>query len=349
MTRWTDDGPVGLRIGAGDPIDAGADFVVVDVGDVGVTASRTELPVLIEGSVRDALAAGADGVVLPDDSEIEAALDAFAGVRRHRVPRVLTIAGSDSGGGAGIQADLKTIAALGGYGCSVVTAVTAQNTRAVTCVHAIPPDVVLAQIRAVRDDLRIDAVKIGMLGDVATIEAVTEGLEGWDVPIVLDPVMVSKSGAALLQPDAVRCLIDRLVPIATVLTPNLPEAEVLSGRPVVDVESTGRALADLGPAVVMKGGHAEGSVLTDLLVADRTWSFTTRRIATDNTHGTGCSMSAAIATYLGWGRPLDQAVGEAHAWLAEAIAGSHQVRIGHGHGPIHHFVRGRVGPGKADG
>lgn len=257
-------------------------------------------------------------------------------------PIALTIAGSDSGGGAGIQADLKTFSALGIYGASVITAVTAQNTRAVTAVHEVPPAIVTAQIAAVFDDLAIGAVKIGMLSSPAIIEAVAMEMEGRDVPIVLDPVMVAKSGDPLLQDTAVAALRERLLPLATLLTPNLPEAARLAGTDVAVEGDTALAerLLALGPgAVLLKGGHANGAVCIDLLVRPgvEPVRLTARRLATPNTHGTGCTLSSAITAGLAAERDLGVAVGRAHDYLQGAIRAADWLGVGHGHGPVHHF------------
>ena len=254
----------------------------------------------------------------------------------------LTIAGSDSGGGAGIQADLKTFSALGVYGASVLTAVTAQNTRAVTMVEAVSPAMIRAQIDAVMDDLDVGAVKIGMLGSAEAVEAVAAGLAGRDLPIVLDPVMIAKSGDALIRDDAIAALIARLLPMATVLTPNLPEAARLLGRMVAtdatETAAQGQALCALGPRwVLMKGGHADGPVCTDRLIGAQRHDHTAPRIATRNTHGTGCSLSSGIAAGLAQGMDVPAAVGRAQGWLHRAIAAADGLRVGSGHGPVHHF------------
>lgn len=255
----------------------------------------------------------------------------------------LTIAGSDSGGGAGIQADLKAFSALGVYGASVLTAVTAQNTRAVTAIHDIPCEVIAAQLAAIFDDLHPAAIKIGMLANVQVIDTVAEGLAGYGGPVVLDPVMVAKSGDALLAPDAVARLRARLLPMASLLTPNLPEAAALLGRDMAqgrdEMEAQGRALCDLGAgAVLMKGGHGAGEICHDLLVTPAgTHDFTAPRRATKNTHGTGCTLSSAIAAGLARGLALEAAVGAAHAYLQAAIAAADRLGIGSGHGPVHHF------------
>ncbi len=254
----------------------------------------------------------------------------------------LTIAGSDSGGGAGIQADLKAFSALGVYGASVITALTAQNTRAVTMVEPASPAMIRAQIDAVFDDLAVGAVKLGMLGGVESIAAVQAGLQGRDVPVVLDPVMIAKSGARLLAPEAMSAL-RMLLPQVALLTPNLPEAAALLDQPMAltpeRMRAQGEALLDLGPAaVLMKGGHADGPVCVDLLVT-RTGvhSLEAPRQATRNTHGTGCSLSAAIAAGLAQGADLAAATTRAHGWLQGAIRAADRLGVGQGHGPVHHF------------
>jgi len=259
--------------------------------------------------------------------------------------QALTIAGSDSGGGAGIQADLKTFSALGVYGASVLTAITAQNTRAVIAVTMLSPEIIRAQMDAVFDDLAIGAIKIGMLGGPDAIGAVAEGLAACAVPapVVLDPVMVSKSGDALLADDAVAVLRARMLPLAYLLTPNLPEAaRLLDTSEATDetqMREQGRALLALGPrAVLMKGGHASGAVCIDLLVTqDEALRLSARRHPTRNTHGTGCTLSAAIAAGLARKMPLTTAVGMAHTYLQGAIEAADRLDIGRGHGPVHHF------------
>lgn len=259
------------------------------------------------------------------------------------VPIALTIAGSDSGGGAGIQADLKTFSALGVYGASVITALTAQNTRAVTLIEAASPAMIAAQIAAVFDDLAVRAVKLGMLGGPDAIASVAAGLAGRAVPVVLDPVMVAKSGDRLLPPEALAALRDRLLPLATLLTPNLPEAADLLGANVATTEAgmiaQGRSLRDMGArAVLMKGGHGAGAVCVDLLISDAgITALRAPRLPTRNTHGTGCTLSAAIAAGLAQGMDLDQAVTRAHGYLQGAIAGADRLSVGGGHGPVHHF------------
>ena len=260
-----------------------------------------------------------------------------------RVAKLLIIAGSDSGGGAGIQADIKTASALGVYAATAVTAITAQNTVGVQAVTVLKPAMVAAQIASVLDDIRIDAVKIGMLADSAMIAAVAGALSGFDGPVVVDPVMVAKSGDALLADDAVATLRTRLLPRATVLTPNLPEAARLLGLPPAatpgETEAQGRALLSLGPeAVLMKGGHASGPACIDRLVSEGSVEvFEVRRLGTRNTHGTGCSLSSAIAAELAKGTALPEAVRRAQVWLHGAIAAADLLDVGRGHGPVHHF------------
>lgn len=256
----------------------------------------------------------------------------------------LTIAGSDSGGGAGIQADLKAMSALGVFGASVITAVTAQNTQAVTAVHGIPLDVIRAQIDAVLDDLDVGAIKIGMLATPDIIECVTRAIEEFTGPVVLDPVMIAKSGDALLAGEAVATLRDMLLPRATVLTPNLPEAACLLEAPSAQdrdaMIAQGKALCELGAkAVLMKGGHLEGAYCHDVLVSGGqvVAELTAPRRQTVNTHGTGCTLSSSIAAGLAKGLPLTDAVSEAHEYLQAAIAVADDLNVGRGHGPVHHF------------
>jgi hydroxymethylpyrimidine/phosphomethylpyrimidine kinase len=262
------------------------------------------------------------------------------------LPVALTIAGSDSSGGAGIQADLKTFAAFGVYGASAITALTAQNTRGVRGIHPVPPAFVTAQIDAVFDDLDVKAVKIGMLAELATIEAIAASLSRWKPGlIVLDPVMVATSGDRLLSTDAVSVLRERLIPRATLITPNLPEAAALLGEAVASDEATirsqGKKLLAMGAhAVLIKGGHGQGAESIDyLFVGGSVTALPAPRIATVNTHGTGCSLSSAIAAGLAKGGTLEQAVRAAKTWISAAIAAADGLGIGHGHGPIHHFHR----------
>ena len=259
-------------------------------------------------------------------------------------PVALTIAGSDSSGGAGIQADLKTFAAFGVYGASVITALTAQNTTGVSGIHQVPADFVTAQIDAVFTDLAVGAVKIGMVAQRATIDAIAAGLSRWSPQhIVLDPVMVATSGDRLLAAEAIEALRTKLIPRASLITPNLPEAAAVLDEPVAtneaDVERQGRRLLALGcKAVLIKGGHGQGSESIDYLIdAERTIALAAPRIATKNTHGTGCSLSSAIAAGLAKGDEMETAVRNAKAWISAAIAAADKFTVGHGHGPIHHF------------
>jgi hydroxymethylpyrimidine/phosphomethylpyrimidine kinase len=260
-----------------------------------------------------------------------------------RRPRALTIAGSDSGGGAGIQADLKTFAAFGVYGASAITAITAQNTVGVRAIHEVPADVVAAQIEAVLEDIGADAAKTGMLSSAAIIEAVADRLRSHSFgPLVVDPVMIAKSGDALLRPEAVRALIELLLPLAALVTPNAPEASVLSGVEVRDAASAreaARRIHALGPAIVIvKGGHLSGNRSDDLFFDGRSFEVLSgRRIETPHTHGTGCTFSAAIAACLAGGMEPLAAVREARAFLQGAI--EHAEPLGAGHGPVNHFWR----------
>lgn len=256
----------------------------------------------------------------------------------------LTIAGSDSGGGAGIQADLKTFSALGVYGASVVTALTAQNTLGVQGVHDVPAAFITAQMRSVLSDLDVKAIKIGMLSRQATIRAVAQGLaECPGVPVVLDPVMVAASGDLLLRSTAIKALASRLMPLATLITPNLHEAAALTGLPFAtteqDMEMQARRLLDAGArAVLIKGGHGHGTESVDVLVThDGHQRLSVPRIDTPNVHGTGCSLSSAIAAGLAKGLTLAEACHVAKAYITQAIAASARLRIGHGHCPAHHF------------
>ncbi|ESR24228.1 bifunctional hydroxymethylpyrimidine kinase/phosphomethylpyrimidine kinase [Lutibaculum baratangense] len=259
-------------------------------------------------------------------------------------PIALTIAGTDPTGGAGMQADTKTFAALGVYGASVVTALVAQNTTGVQAVHDIPAAFVRRQMDSVFDDLKVDAVKIGMLSVPEVIETVAAGLAAHRARnVVIDPVMVAASGDPLLRPEAVATLRDTLLPMALVITPNLPEAAALLDAPMAcseeEMASQGAALLELGPrAVLMKGGHGSGAESVDLLV---TMGGVTRlaapRLPTKNTHGTGCTLSSAIAAGLARGQDLGRAVAVAKDYLTKALAAADDIEIGRGHGPVHHF------------
>jgi hydroxymethylpyrimidine/phosphomethylpyrimidine kinase len=260
------------------------------------------------------------------------------------VPIALTIAGSDSSGGAGIQADLKTFAALGVYGASVITALTAQNTQGVIGIHHVPAHFVTAQIDAVFGDLDVRALKIGMVAQAAAIDAIVAGLLRWTpAHVVLDPVMVATSGARLLEFDAVEALRRTLAPRAQLMTPNLPEAAMLLDEPVAESESDivrqGQRLLELGcAAVLIKGGHMHGPESVDYLVTRQgTLQLAAPRAATKNTHGTGCSLSSAIAAGLAKGDGTETAVRKAKDYITAAIAAADRLNVGRGHGPVHHF------------
>ena len=259
--------------------------------------------------------------------------------------KVLTIAGSDSGGGAGIQADLKTFAAIGCYGMSVITALTAQNTRGVTAIHAVPPPFAVEQMTAVFTDIGANAVKIGMLYSADLIEAVTATLTKYHARnIVLDPVMVAQSGDKLLQDDAIQAIKDHLMPVADVVTPNLPEAEVLLGQTIKSFEDMQRAARSLaqfgGRSILIKGGHLGENKSTDLLYLteeDRFVTLEAERIDSRNNHGTGCTLSSAIAAHMSRGSCIEDAVTKAKTFIQNAIRAGAAYKIGHGHGPVHHF------------
>ncbi|HEX4180348.1 MAG TPA: bifunctional hydroxymethylpyrimidine kinase/phosphomethylpyrimidine kinase [Caulobacteraceae bacterium] len=256
-----------------------------------------------------------------------------------RLGRVLIIAGSDSGGGAGIQADIKTVTMLGGFAATALTAVTAQNTLGVFGVHPIPTDMVLAQARAVLDDIGADVIKTGMLGGVEVVEAVAALLSETGLPVVVDPVMAAKGGAALLAPKAMDAVRTRLIPQAALLTPNAPEAEALTGLSVQtgdDLRRAGEALLAMGAgAVLMKGGHVAGPIVTDILITpEGETTFAGDRIETRHTHGTGCTLASACAAGLAQGLGLEAAVARAWSYVAEAIR--HAPGLGAGHGPLDH-------------
>ena len=256
---------------------------------------------------------------------------------------VLTIAGSDSSAGAGVQADLKTFAALGVYGTCAVTAITAQSTRGVSAVQGVSPEMVAAQIDAVVEDIRPDAVKTGMLASGPIIEVVAAKVREHGLPnLVVDPVMAAKSGDRLLREEAVAALRETLLPLCTVVTPNLPEAEVLTGRHIVTDEDVRRAAEEIvglgAGAVVVKGGHRAGADAVDILYDGSTFQvYSAPRVDTTSTHGTGCTFASAIAAYLARGEPLAEAVGHAKEYLTEALRRAYP--IGGGHGPVHHFYR----------
>ncbi len=259
------------------------------------------------------------------------------------VKNVLSIAGSDPSGGAGIQADLKAISANGAYAMAAITALTAQNTQGVQGVHLVPASFVAAQIDAVFDDIDVDAVKIGMIATAEIAEAVADALRDRNVPIVLDPVMVAKGGARLLAEDAVAAVRDQLLPLATIVTPNLPEAAQLLEFAVAttrdEMQQHAKALVDAGArAALVKGGHLDGPQSPDCLFAEGTFTwFEAARVPTTRTHGTGCTLSAALAALLPT-QVLPAAVDTAKAYVSAAIAGADQLHVGSGHGPTHHFA-----------
>lgn len=255
---------------------------------------------------------------------------------------ILTIAGSDSGGGAGIQADIKTFAALGMYGMTAITAITAQNTLGVYEVLELDPEIIKAQIDAVFRDIRVDAVKIGMVCNAGIIRQIASSLKEWGaVNIVLDPVMISTSGYQILKQEAIETLKKEMFPLAAVVTPNLPEAEVLSGKRIInteDMEHAAKAIFCLGPkSVLIKGGHLEGDACDLFFDGEKVSVFTVPRINKKNTHGTGCTLSSAIAAHLASGFDLITAVGKSKEYLTGAI--EHSFPLGNGAGPVHHFYK----------
>ena len=261
------------------------------------------------------------------------------------IPVALTIAGSDSGGCAGIQADIKTFSALNVFGTSAITCITAQNTLGVSAIHAVPPALVLAQVEAVLDDFTVGAIKTGMLYSAEIITAIAAGLarKGADIPLIVDPVMVATSGHRLINEDATRHLVAELFPLATLITPNLDEAAVLTGSgkamTMPDIIAQGQAILALGArAVLMKGGHGSGPDAVDVLIApDVTQAISSPRLATRNTHGTGCTLSAAIAAGCARGLLLPEAVQQAKHYLSKALAAGADWTLGHGAGPVDHF------------
>ena len=258
-------------------------------------------------------------------------------------PRILTIAGSDSGGGAGIQADLKTFAALGTFGMTAITAITAQNTRGVTAIQGLTPEIIGAQIDAVFDDIGVDAVKIGMLHAPQIVRVVADRLRKYrPKTVILDPVMVATSGAKLIEDETISVLMKELFPLADLVTPNLDELVILSGGAAITspdhMETAARNLLKTGcKAVLAKGGHLSGEMLTDIFVSNsETRRMQSPRIETHNLHGTGCTLSSAIAAYCGLGESLSDAITHARAFIREAIAQGADVKTGHGHGPLNH-------------
>lgn len=255
--------------------------------------------------------------------------------------KVMTVAGSDSGGGAGIQADLKTFAALGAYGTSVLAAITAQNTREVSAIAEVPDEVVIAQIDTVIEDIGADAVKTGMLSSSSIIQNTADRLEAWGIPhLIVDPVMIAKSGTQLLHRDAIQALKSDLLPLASVVTPNIPEAEVLSGRTINSpeaVETAAKDISELGPGtVVVKGGHLPGDPIDTVFRDGVITKLQGERISTSNTHGTGCTFAAAIATFLAYGVDELEAIRLAKIYIEAALRASYAV--GDGHSPVNHSV-----------
>lgn len=266
----------------------------------------------------------------------------LTGSEKH-YPRVLSIAGSDSGGGAGIQADLKTFSALGCYGMTAITAITAQNTQGVRAIHGVPPDILQAQIEAVVEDIGVDAVKIGMLHSPEVVRVVAQAIRRYGLQqVVLDPVMVATSGDRLIAAETVQVLVQELFPLAIVITPNLDEAELLLGHPIEGIaalEPAARELQALGaPSVLLKGGHLQGADVVDVLLekSQPAQRLASQRIASRNVHGTGCTLSSAIAAHLALGLDLATAVARARAYILRAIAAGADVHTGHGHGPLNH-------------
>lgn len=260
------------------------------------------------------------------------------------IANVLSIAGSDPSGGAGIQADIKAISANGAFALAAITALTSQNTQGVNGIHTIPPNFVSDQIKTIFDDIRVDAIKIGMIANAEIAQAVAETLDSYsEIPVVLDPVMIAKGGAPLLDPKAVSVVRDKLLPMAQIITPNTPEAATLLGCDTAqnreEIARQARRLLTLGPkAVFLKGGHLPTEESPDCLAeANGTIWFEGERQNTKNTHGTGCTLSAALAAQLAQGRPLIDAARRAKSYVTQAIANADQLNVGHGHGPVHHF------------
>ncbi|MEQ6473043.1 bifunctional hydroxymethylpyrimidine kinase/phosphomethylpyrimidine kinase [Comamonas sp. wu1-DMT] len=274
------------------------------------------------------------------------ASSSISGAAKKRYARVLSIAGSDSGGGAGIQADLKTCAALGCYGMTAITAITVQNTLGVTGIHGIPLDTVRGQIDAVVQDIGVDAVKIGMLATPDVVSVVADAIRRHRIRnVVLDPVMVATSGDRLIVPETAQALVQELFPLATVITPNLDEAALLLGRNIDGIGALDAAVADLlamgAPAVLLKGGHLSGDLVMDVLgrqgqQASDYLRLQSQRIVTHNGHGTGCTLSSAIASFLAQGLALEVAVTEARRYILGAIEAGAEVYTGQGHGPLNH-------------
>jgi len=260
-------------------------------------------------------------------------------------PCILTIAGSDCSGGAGIQADIKAISALGAYAASAITAITVQNTCGVTGIHPVPPAYVKGQIEAVMEDIHPQAIKIGMINDTEIVEVIAGSLQKYRPRfVVFDPVMVSTSGCKLMEDEAIEAITTRLIPLATLITPNLSEAEILAGQKtntVEDMQRQAKKMLELGcKGVLIKGGHLDGGQMCDVLQTaddDAPHLFTAPKVESRNTHGTGCTLSSAIATYLALGEPVASAVEKAKQYVYLGIESGKDVCIGHGHGPLNHF------------
>lgn len=256
---------------------------------------------------------------------------------------VLSIAGSDSGGGAGIQADLKTMSALGCFGTTAITAITVQNTMGVTGIHAVPVDIIKKQIQVVMEDIRPKAIKVGMINRPEVAEMLGETLKQWDVPIVFDPVMVASSGDRLIEYETIHMIKKCLFPLATLITPNLHEAGILAEESIQShekMEVAGTKILDFGAKnVLLKGGHLSGDILYDILLLENgdILQFKSQRISTNNTHGTGCTLSTAIACELAKGALLKEAVKHARLYVHQALGSGKDVQTGHGHGPLNHF------------
>lgn len=261
-----------------------------------------------------------------------------------RYPVILSIAGSDSSGGAGIQADMKAISALGAYAATAITAITVQNTLGVRAIHPIPPEYVKGQIEAIMDDIYPDSIKIGMINDIAIVRVIAESILKYKPKhVVFDPVMVSTSGSRLIEDNAIEVLIKELIPLTDIITPNLDEAEVLTGRKIRNLEEMKKAAAQLltfgCKSVLVKGGHLEGEIMYDVLMTDTEAEaivFTGKHIDSKNVHGTGCTLSSSIATYLALGENISSAVEKAKEYISGAIEYGKDVFIGHGNGPLNH-------------
>ena len=347
-----------IGLGSMYPTASKDDAVVVGVDTLRRVRKAVQIPIVAIGGIdregtAELIAAGADAVAVisavtqAPEPALAAREIALQFNSRHTFPRgrVLTVAGSDSGGGAGIQADLKTITLLGSYGTSAITALTAQNTLGVRSIHPAPADFVAAQLAAILEDIGSDTLKTGMLFNADIVAVVSRAIHRHSLISVVDPVMVAKGGAPLLEQEAVRAVRDLLLPETYLLTPNLPEAEALCGmavRNLDEMEAAARKLQEMGARnVLIKGGHLAGEAVDLLLEGERLHRFSAPRIATTNTHGTGCTFSAAIATYLAQGRPLVQAVAAAKTFISTAIAGARP--LGGGHGPVNHWQAAHKG------